>query len=109
MTQRKVGARAVIPESGNVPPKPVPQLPTNNTPKTRVVEEPVEKIVVVEPKRAGRKAKPPEEKERNLVGLMLTDAEYENLKKRAGLAPAAAVLKDHLRRKTDLLKPVQAS
>jgi len=58
-------------------------------------------------KKAGRKPKRPEDKEGNLVGIMLTDSEYENLKERAGLAPAATVLKDHLRRKTDFFKPLE--
>lgn len=66
--------------------------------------------VAVNAGRVGRRSKPPEEKESKLVGLMLTPEEYNNLKERAGLAPAAAVLKDHLRRETDFFAPVnQAS
>ena len=62
---------------------------------------------VVQANRVGRRSKSPEEKESKLVGLMLTPEEYNNLNERAGLAPAAAVLKDHLRRETDLFKPVK--
>jgi len=56
------------------------------------------------PARVGRKPKEPGMKEDNQVNVAFNDSEYGALKANAGLIPVATLIKDHLRRNSDLLK-----
>ena len=50
----------------------------------------------------GRKAKSKDEKESEMVGLLLTKPEKAKLAKRAGMVPVATFLKHYLRTETDI-------
>lgn len=54
-------------------------------------------------RKAGRKAKPANEKESFTVALKLTEAEGQALLEKAGLVPLATFVKAYLRNDTDLL------
>jgi hypothetical protein len=59
---------------------------------------------ILEPSKAGRRKKPVEDKESELIGLKLTVNEKTKLQAKAGRVPLATYLKDFLRQETDLLK-----
>lgn len=54
--------------------------------------------------KAGRKAKKAGQKEIHQIGLRFNDAEFDALQKNAGLIPIATLIKDYLRKNSDLLK-----
>jgi hypothetical protein len=59
---------------------------------------------ILEPLQTGRRKKPVEDKESELIGLKLTVNEKTKLQEKAGRVPLATYLKDFLRNQTDLLK-----
>jgi len=64
--------------------------------------EPKEPKHLLSPKKPGRKAKRPEDKESEIVAIKLTKSELETLETKAGLVPKSTYLKHILRTETDL-------
>jgi len=54
-------------------------------------------------KKLGRKEKPIEEKQGEVISMKLTLFEFNKLKDKAGLVPLSTYIKHHIRTKTDLL------